>query len=205
LYITKHKIQAPTTREKAAWDKLGVVEADLDNNTDTRDNVIVYDDFKAGKIRSIDGYSITSGQKKVNQRNIYSAFPIKEVWSDVMNSGLKTDLKAWMRKYPTPKEQQKHPFEEFTLEKGAFEHVKNTIKLLLEEMGLTMYTQTEPTGTLKCHITWTVNKDLMTIYFNLSPTHNFKIDIKNTRLRNNQKEYNRYLLQTNPQGVNRIT
>jgi hypothetical protein len=72
-------MQAPTVREKAAWNKLGVVEADLDNNTDTRDNVIVYDDFAAGKIRSIDGYSIASGQKKVNQRNIYSAFPIKEI------------------------------------------------------------------------------------------------------------------------------
>jgi hypothetical protein len=52
--------------------------------------------------------TITSGQKKVNQRNIYSPFPIKEVRSDVMNSKFKTDLKAWLRKYPTPKEQQKH-------------------------------------------------------------------------------------------------
>jgi hypothetical protein len=64
LYIAKHKIQAPTLREKAGWDKWGVVEADLDNNTDTRDNVIVYDDFAAGKIRTIDGYGITSGQRK---------------------------------------------------------------------------------------------------------------------------------------------
>jgi hypothetical protein len=30
----------------------------------------VYDDFAAGKIRTIDGYGITSGQKKVNQQNI---------------------------------------------------------------------------------------------------------------------------------------
>jgi hypothetical protein len=37
-----------------------------------------------------------------------------------MNSKFKTDLKAWLKKYPTPKEQQKHPFEEFTREKGAF-------------------------------------------------------------------------------------
>jgi hypothetical protein len=51
-------MQAPTLREKAAWDKWAV-EADLDNNTDRRDNVIVYDDFAAGKIRSIDGYGIT--------------------------------------------------------------------------------------------------------------------------------------------------
>jgi hypothetical protein len=33
-----------------------------------------------------------------------------------------------LRKYPTPKEQQKHPFEEFTREKGAFEIVKEVVK-----------------------------------------------------------------------------
>jgi hypothetical protein len=42
-------MQAPTVREKVAWNKWAVVEADLDNNTHTRDNVIVYDDFAAGK------------------------------------------------------------------------------------------------------------------------------------------------------------
>jgi hypothetical protein len=52
----------------------------------------VYSDRDLGKIYSVDGYQLTSGQKKVNQRNIYSAFPIKEVRLDVMNSALKTDL-----------------------------------------------------------------------------------------------------------------
>jgi hypothetical protein len=33
---------------------------------DTRDNVIVYEDYPANKIKTIDGYGITSGQKKVN-------------------------------------------------------------------------------------------------------------------------------------------
>jgi hypothetical protein len=56
--------------------------------------VIVYRGRDLGKIYSIDGYQLTSGQKKVNQRNIYSAFPIKEVRSDVINSKLKTNLKA---------------------------------------------------------------------------------------------------------------
>jgi hypothetical protein len=198
-------MQTQTTREKAAWDKWGVVEADLDNNTDTRDNVIVY-----GKIRSIDGYGIISGQKKVNQRNIHSAFPIKEVRSDVMNSKLKTDLKAWLRKYPTPKEQQKHPFEEFTREKGAFENVK-VVKRFLTTYGLGMYTQTQKNGNLTVShymiilqkLTSIINKDLMIAYFDLPPNYNFKVDVKNTRLRNNQKDYAKYLLRTN-QGFNRI-
>jgi hypothetical protein len=44
----------------------------------------------------------------------------------------------------------------------------------------------------------------MITYFNLPPNYNFKTDVKNTRLRNNQKEYNKYILQTNSQGDNRI-
>jgi hypothetical protein len=64
--------------------------------------VIVYSDRDLGKIYSIDEYQLTSGQKKVNQRNIYSAFPVREVRSDVMNSKYKSDLKAWLRKYPLP-------------------------------------------------------------------------------------------------------
>jgi hypothetical protein len=59
-----------------------------------------------------------------------------------MNSGFKTDLKAWLRKYPTPKEQQKHPFKEFTREKNAFENVKEAVKLFLTKK-LTIYTQAQ--------------------------------------------------------------
>jgi hypothetical protein len=78
----------------------------------------VYSDRGLGKIYSIDGYQLTSGQKKINQRNIYSAFPVREVRSDVLNSQYRSDLKAWLRKYPTPKEQQKHPFQTFEGERS---------------------------------------------------------------------------------------
>jgi beta-mannanase len=59
--------------------KYAVEEADLDDNPDIRNNVIVYSDKGLRKIHSIDGYQLTSGQKKLNQRNIYSAFPVREV------------------------------------------------------------------------------------------------------------------------------
>jgi hypothetical protein len=81
----------------------------------------VYSDRDLGKIYSIDGYHLTSGQKKVNQRNICSAFPIKEVRSEVLNLKLKTDLKAWLRKYQTPQQQRNHPFEQFERPVPAFE------------------------------------------------------------------------------------
>jgi hypothetical protein len=83
--------------------KCAVEEADLDNNPDTRDNVIIYSDKNLDKIHSIDWYQLTSGQKKINQHNIYSAFPVREVRSNVMNSAFKTNLKAWLNKYPTLK------------------------------------------------------------------------------------------------------
>jgi hypothetical protein len=107
MWINKKKAMAPSDTILAELNKYKVEEADLDNNPDIRDNIIVYSDRNLGKIYSIDGYQLTSGQKKVNQRNIYSAFPVRKVRSDVMNSVYKTDLKAWLRKYPTPKQQKK--------------------------------------------------------------------------------------------------
>jgi hypothetical protein len=154
----------------AELQKYKVEEADLDNNPDTRDNVVVYSDRDLGKIYSIDGYQLTSGQKKVNQRNIYSAFPIKEVWSDVMNSALKTDLKAWLRKYPTPQQQRKYPFTEFERQKPLFEILKNEMKDFLEEYGISMRTKANPQGNLSVShymillqkLTSTLNRDIMT-------------------------------------------
>jgi hypothetical protein len=58
-----------------------------------------------------------------------------------MNSKYKTDLKAWLRKYPTPKEQQKHLFEAFVREKSAFEEIKKLVKDFITTYGLTMHTK----------------------------------------------------------------
>jgi hypothetical protein len=119
---------------------------------------------------------------------------------------------AWLRKYLTPKEQQKHPFEEFTHEKGAFENAKKIVKRFLGTYGLVMHTQTQVDGNLTVShymtilqkLTLIINKDLMITYFCLPANYNFKVDVKNTRLRNNQKDYNKYILQTNAEGNNRV-
>jgi hypothetical protein len=116
---TKKLYNAPSEAVRKEILKYAVEEADLDDNPYTRDNVIVYSNRNLGKIYSVDGYQLTSGQKKVNQHNIYSAFPVREVRSDVLNSQYRSDLKAWLREYPTQKEQQKHPFQ--TFERGRSE------------------------------------------------------------------------------------
>jgi hypothetical protein len=197
-------LQTPTLKEKAKWDKWAVVEADLDSSTDTRDNVTVHDDFPAGRIRTIDGYGITSQQKKVNQRNIYSAFPIKEVQSDIMNSAFRTDLKIWLRKYPTPKEQQKHPFEDFEGDVSAFEIIKIVMKNILNTYGLVMNTQSNPGNLTVSHymtilqkLTSFINKDLMLEYFSLDANYDFRLDLKSTRTANNKKQFKVFISKTN--------
>jgi hypothetical protein len=126
-------------------------------------------------------YQLTSGQKKVNQRNIYSAFPIKEVRSDVMNSVLKTDLKAWLRKYPTPQQQRNHPFETFERPVPPFEILKNEMKNFLTEFGISMHTKTFLIMTLLQKLTATLNRDTMISYFRLPDDYDFNLDDQHTK------------------------
>jgi hypothetical protein len=55
IWLNKKKEVAPSDAVLAEHNKYKVEEADLDNNPDTRDNVIVYSDRDLGKIFSIDG------------------------------------------------------------------------------------------------------------------------------------------------------
>jgi beta-mannanase len=64
IWLSKKLSNAPSEAARQEILKYAVEEADLDNNPDTRDNVIVYSDKDLGKILSIDGYQLTSGQKK---------------------------------------------------------------------------------------------------------------------------------------------
>jgi hypothetical protein len=163
----------------------------------------VYSDKDLGKIHSIDGYQLTSGQKKVNQCNIYSAFPVKEVRSDVMNSALKTDLKAWLRKYSTPQQQRNHPFEQFERPVPAFEILKNELKDFLTDFGISMHTKTNPDGnlsvshymTLLQKLTATLNCDIITFYFRLPDNYDFNLDDQHTKRSGSQKGYKEWLLQ----------
>jgi hypothetical protein len=203
IWLNKKKAMAQSDAALEELNKYRIEEADLDNNPDTRDNVIVYSDRELGKIYSIDGYQLTSGQKKVNQRNIYSAFPVKEVRSDVMNSALKTDLKAWLRKYPTPQQQRKHPFTEFERQKSAFEILKNEIKDFLAEYNISMHTKTNQQGNLSVShymtffqkLTSALNRDIMISYFRLPENYDFNIDEQSVKKASSQKQYKAWLTQ----------
>jgi hypothetical protein len=91
------------------------------------------------------------------------------------------------------------------VKKVRFENVKEAVKLFLTNYGLTMYTEAKKSGNLTVShymtilqkLTSIINKNLMITYFNLAPNYNFKVDIKNTKLKNSQKNYNKYILQKN--------
>jgi hypothetical protein len=163
--------------------------------------VVVYSDRNLGKIYLIDENQLTSRQKKVNKHNIYSAFPVREVRSDVMNSKYKTDLKSWMRKYSTPKQQQKNPFEMFVREKSVFETLKNEMKRFLCEYNVIMHTKTKAGNLTVSHyitllqkLTSILNYDLMRECFNLNENYDFVLDPMHKKKTNTQKQY-KYLTQ----------
>jgi hypothetical protein len=104
-----------------------------------------------------------------------------------MNSKFKTDLKAWLRKYSTPKEQQKHLFETFVREESAFEVIKKLVKDFLAIYGLTMHSKIVHKGiyvTVLQKLTFFINHDLMINFFKLRGNYNSQINFKNTRLKN---------------------
>jgi hypothetical protein len=105
-----------------------------------------------------------------------------------MNSKYKSDLKAWLRKYPKPKEQQKHLFQTFEREKSTFEIVKDEVKKLLTEYNIKMHI-------LLQKLTSIVSYELMKICFNLPPDYDFVLDPSHKKKTNAQKEYKAYLIQ----------
>jgi hypothetical protein len=133
---------------------------------------------------------------------MYSVFPVREVRSDVMNWQYRSDLKVWLRKYPTPKEQQKHPFQTFERGKSAFEIVKNEVKKFLSEYNIKMKTNTQDGNLTDAHymtllqkLTSIINQDLMRIHFNLPPNYDFVLDPSHKKKGNAQKEFKAYVMQ----------
>jgi hypothetical protein len=72
----------------------------------------------------------------------------KSSGSLAMNSQHKSDLKAWLRKYPTQNEQSKHPFEKFERDQSAFDLIKEDVKSVLGAFCLSMFSTVPSTGNL---------------------------------------------------------
>jgi hypothetical protein len=168
------------------------VEADLDNNPNTKDNVVVFSNKGLKKIKAIDGFEVIPGAKKENKRIEYSTFPDGEVRADVMNSKYRSDLKAWLRKYPTPEEQAKHPFDKFERPVSAFEIMKREVAYLLSLLNLTMNSSKNPEGTLTVSHCMTILQKLSSLLlreltiqqFRLPSDYDFDIDEQGVKSKN---------------------
>jgi hypothetical protein len=118
-----------------------------------------------------------------------------------MNSKYKSDLKAWLRKYPLPAQQRKNPFEKFVRDQSAFEVLKDEVKTLLTEYNVSMYTKDNQQGnltvshymTLLQKLTVVLNLDLMRECFNLRENYDFILDPQSKKKKTAQKEYKQFL------------
>jgi hypothetical protein len=88
--------KAKTPEEKAIWQSWGVKSADLDDDPTTADNVIVFDDVRAGNVKAIDGYHFIPRSKIYQQKIFYDKFPHRAERKKI-NAGDKKFLRQYKR------------------------------------------------------------------------------------------------------------
>jgi hypothetical protein len=113
------RIKARTNQEQQMWNRWEVVEADLDNDKTTPDNVVTFSDRARGRIRAIDGYELMPRASKEVNRTFYSHFP-NPTDRHRIDDKTRRELRSWYRKYPTPQEQAQHPFDTYVPELSPY-------------------------------------------------------------------------------------
>lgn len=137
--------------ERAAWEKWGIIHADLDGDKDTPDNTIILSNREAGKIRAIDGYYLK--QPRWGTQNFYEKKPTKA--ERRVDDQTRKAWKTYFRTYKTEAEQARHPFTEFEPPQTVFNRVKAAVKSWLTELNIFIYsTKDRPKVLLnRLHIT----------------------------------------------------
>jgi hypothetical protein len=136
-WIVNKRNKAKDEKEQQYWSRWDVAEMDLDADPYTPNNVIVYSDKDARKIKSVDGYQIIPRTKKEALRAKYDAIPNKEVRSALARSEQARRLQAYFKKYKTLADWNEHPIEDFNLEDhiSAFNMLREQVKEVLEYYG----------------------------------------------------------------------
>jgi hypothetical protein len=97
----KAKVDASGNQKQIDYiDKWAVEAADLDNNPDTPDNIVLFNDITQGKIKAIDGYQLVPRERKELDKSFYKALPDREVRQQT-DKKMKKLLKQYYRKNPT--------------------------------------------------------------------------------------------------------
>jgi hypothetical protein len=101
--------------------------ADLDADPQTPDNVIVFSDKDVGRIRAIDGYSLTPYSRKQAQREFYGALPDPKERAKMRKEEVKK-LKSYLSKNYTAEKQAKNPYDTYEVVQSAYANVRTTVK-----------------------------------------------------------------------------
>jgi hypothetical protein len=189
------------------WRKWGVGTADLDENVDTPDNVIVYSDSKHGKIKAVDGYEIVPYAQKNATRSIRELYPEPKQLARLPIE-FRNILKSYYKKYKTPEMQQANPIQDFVKERqkrSAYQIMGNAVRAMLEALDVAVWSRDregEIEGpedrrlyvsprhyiTLVQKLTSAFHQQFIKEYFNLAPNYDFTADEQNTKARRVQKD-----------------
>jgi hypothetical protein len=112
-------------QQRKLQNKLRAVVGDLDNDPITPDNVLLIDNYNIPKY--IDGYSITSGQRRLNTLAVK---PVDKARLRAFEDNVDKRLyKKWLRKYLSEAERRAHPYQEWkaemTVKKPNFGQISN--------------------------------------------------------------------------------
>jgi uncharacterized membrane protein YgcG len=205
--------------EKAAeyWSRYGVRELDLDRNPDTINNVVVYSNEDAGRIKAIDGFQIVPRTKKEALRARYTAFPDKTERAAAMKSQEKSLLKAYFRKHPNPDTWERYPFEDFAEEhekdKPAFKLIEEEVKSYMDDVGLTAYSGLRnPTGVLAMTHYQAILKRLASVatnaavmaFFDIPTEYDLREDPYRYKNKSNMKLVKAWLLESHKDHLPKI-
>jgi hypothetical protein len=99
LWLQNQKNKAKSEKDQAMWNRWDIVEADLDNDKTTPDNVVTFSDRARGKIKAVDRYELMSKTSKEINRTFYSNFPNPRDRHRI-DDKIRRELRSWYRKYP---------------------------------------------------------------------------------------------------------
>jgi hypothetical protein len=147
LWLQEQKNKAKTEKDQAMWDRWDIVEADLDEDKTTPDNVVTFSDRARGKIRAVDGYELMPRASKEVNRTFYSNFPNPRDRHRI-DDKTRRELRSWYRKYPYPQEQADHPFNEYVPDLSPYQIIREAVQAQLEGFRIYINCKDRPDGQL---------------------------------------------------------
>jgi hypothetical protein len=149
---------------------------------------VTFSDRAKGKIRAIDGYEIMPRAAKEVNRSLYSDFPDPKDRHRIYDK-TRRELRAWYRKYPTPKEQADNPFETWVPDRSPYQIIREVLQAQLEYFGVSINSKSNPLGQIAAKhympllqkLTTLVYPHILDRIYNLGGNYDFENDPKGVK------------------------